>query len=204
MHNLPRRSSSSEDPDDHPISFISSLHRADIGGNTTDDVNNTLSWYMDSTQLFMADDSDDPTKIQFRQTYDRSQDIQTSTGCVGHWQFYPDGDRWYDVQALGLANIVDFSEADAGYGNIKMVRVDEAPSTITEVNDICNERRERFTTSAAIDTREIDTSTLIEVDKDEGVSVAEEGEDLTAGSRRLLPIIMPTLVISSLLLCVWA
>ena len=112
------------------------------------------------------------------------------------------------MQALGLANIVDFAEADAGYGNIKMVRIDEAPGTITEVNDICNGRREQFTLPWPLDTREIDSGTLVEVDKtkdtdEEGVAAAEEGEDLIAGSGCLLPIIMPTLVISSLLLRLW-
>jgi len=219
MHNLPGRSSNSDDPNDHPISFISSLHRHDIDVNATnDDVNNTLSWYTDSTQLFMAEDSDDPTRIQFRQTYDSSQDIQTSTGCIGHWQFYPDGNRWYDVQALGLAEVLDFAKADTGYGNIKMVRVDEVPGTITEVNDICKERRERFTSSASaitskgestneeeeeqsIDTDETDegsgndmysdVDSMVAEDEEESESDTEEEDDSSAsGGRRLFVAVM--------------
>ncbi len=60
MHNLQGRGT---EEGDNPTSFISSLHRADLSKNST--AEETLGWYVDSTQLFMAGDSEDPTKIEF-------------------------------------------------------------------------------------------------------------------------------------------
>ena len=135
MHNLPGRGF---DEGDNPTSFVSSLHRADISNSTAEE---TLEWYVDSTQLFMAENNEDPTKIEFRQTWDNSQNISAGAGCVGHWKFYPLGDHWYDVQGFGLAHFFDFHEADAGFGRIDMIRVEEVPNTLAEVHAMCSKRR---------------------------------------------------------------
>ena len=129
-----------------PRSFVSALHRYDLTENTTD--SDSLKWEVDSLQMFMADDIEDPTRLSFRQIWDASLTMKTSTGCTGHWQFYPDQDRWYDAQGFGLAEIVDFTDLvnknSAGLGTFRLVRIDEVPTSYAEVKSICSDRESNF------------------------------------------------------------
>ena len=142
MSSLPGYSST----EDSPRSFVSALHRYDLTENTTD--SDSLKWEVDSLQMFMADDIEDPTRLSFRQIWDASLTMKTSTGCTGHWQFYPDQDRWYDAQGFGLAEVVDFTDLvnknSAGLGTFRLVRVDEVPTSYAEVESICFERKSNF------------------------------------------------------------